>query len=257
MKSNLLTALLIAFTAANGFAQGYYLEYKMTTSVANASSTMKTYYQDGNARTEVAIVSPNFSKTFTTLLLKSTPGKVYMLDPEQKTYREDSVGNKNGMDESQQSDYEVTVLGNEKVNGYNSTHVKVVNIKTQSEQEFWTSTEVSGYAEYLKVKTKYTGKENLTKALAAKGAMGFPVRIKAMEKMGAIQLDLVKAAKQSNPGSLFSLDGYTKSASPSSTGQGTGVSQQEMMQKMQNMTPEERQKYIQQLMQQQQQSQPH
>ena len=139
-----------------------------------------------------------------------------------------------------QQDYEVTVIGKEKVNCYNCTHVKVVRKGSNIAEEMWNSKDVVDYSSLLNVKTRFTGRDNLNKALVAKGAEGFPVRIKSSEHGTDVQIDLVKAERKNQPASLFSLDGYTKSAAKPAGSQ----SQQEMMQKLQNMTPEERQKYI-------------
>ena len=54
-----------------------------------------------------------------------------------------------------------------------------------------------------------------------------------------MQLDLVKAEKKSLDGSLFSTNGYTKSATNSVSGMPVIDAQA-----IQKMTPEERQKYI-------------
>jgi Domain of unknown function (DUF4412) len=257
MKAFSITALFFAISIHFATAQGFYLEYKMSVKGHEGSgSVSKTYYQDGNTLSEVTVNLGSFNKTVTTLLLKSAPDKIYMLNTDQKTYDEADINKKEEMKDANPNDYQVAVLGKEKVNGYNCTHVKVLNLKDSMQTELWTTTEIPGYTDYMKVKTKYTGKDNLNKALEAKGAWGFPARIVATERMGAIQLDLVKATKQSNPASLFSLDGYTKNTpNASQSSSPPPNNQQELMQKIQNMTPEERQKYLQQLLQ--QQNQPH
>jgi hypothetical protein len=259
MENKLLSAFLIAISISVSYAQGYYMEFKM--SMGNASSSaggvMKTWHQDGNTRTEVSMLIQNTNRTIVNLMLKSAPDKLYSLSPEQKTYVEADINKSDASGGDQPTDYEITVLGKEKVNGYNTTHVKILNIKKKTEQDYWTSTEVAGYSDYMKIKTKYTGNAGLTSALTSKGALGFPVRIKGTERAGTFQLDLVKADKQGIPASLFSLDGYTKAGSSTSQSSSAPASQQEMIQKMQNMTPEERQKYIQQMVQQKQQNQPH
>ena len=83
---------------------------------------------------------------------------------------------------------------------------------------------------------KYVGSTKIYTALKAKGAEGFVVRMLAQGDRGdQIQMDLVKAGKQNIDESLFSLNGYTKGA-----GAGPGMGRPDI----QNMTPEQRKAYI-------------
>jgi hypothetical protein len=247
MKRVLLSCLLCGCLAVPGFSQGFYFEFKLTGDKVNGN--MKTYAQDGNSRSElnIALGAPGsgqaMNRNVVALVLKDNPDKTYMLDVDKKTYSELDISKRPDTKDSP-DDYDITVIGKEKVNGYDATHVKVKNKRTNQEQDMWTSTGVANYSELEKIKTKYTGKENLTKALAAKGAEGFPVRFIIKEMNTTVQLDLVAASTKTNPASLFSLDGYTKST-------GAGADRQQMMQQLQNMTPEERQKFIEQMRQQQ------
>lgn len=56
-----------------------------------------------------------------------------------------------------------------------------------------------------------------------------------------VQVDLITAEKRTNPSNLFSLSGYKKSEGPAMPGMGVD------MQKIQQMTPEEREKWIEQM----------
>jgi hypothetical protein len=248
MKRFLSSLFLLGCLAQQGFSQGYYFEFKMTSDKANGN--VKTWSQNGNSRSEVSMnigdpdYAPMTNHVVVALTLKDNPNMVYMLDVDKKNYSEMDVSKRPDAKDAP-DDYEVTVLGKEKVNGYNATHVKVKNKKTNQEQELWTTTEIPHFSEFEKVKSKYTGSENMTKALAAKGAEGFPVRIVVNEAMGSAKLDLVTAELRTNPSNLFSLAGYTKSA-----GAG-GMDRQQLMQQLQNMTPEQRQQFIEQMRQQQ------
>lgn len=251
------TFSLIVFALANTFlfAQGYYMEYKLSSGDQGSgfSGSMKTYAQDGNSRMEMDMNMPNMGAVkMTSLVLKSSPEKVYLVDEKSKSYSELSGNGQEDWKDHPESEYEITLVGKEKVNGYNTTHVKVKRKGEKTDMEMWTTTEIDGYAEYSKIKTRYTGKDNLLKALEEKGAKGFPVRIKTNEDNHPMQIDLVKAEKRTNPASLFSLAGYTKSAGylPNSTNNNV----QEMMKKIQNMTPEEREKWIKQMQDQYQQN---
>lgn len=243
-----LTVLSILITTA----QGYYMEYKLTSGAAeaNTNGTLKTYAQDGNTRMEMNMNVEGFGKmNVVNLVLKSSPNTVYLLDETAKTYTQLSGADDEDWADYPQSEYEVTVVGKEKVNGYNATHVRVKRVGSKTGAlEMWNTTEIAGYAEYAGIKSKYTGKDNMLKAMQAKGAAGFPVRVKAAEKNYTMQMDLVKAEKRSNPSSLFSLSGYTKSREVNYA-PGTG-DMQEMIKKIQNMTPEEQEQWIKQMQQQ-------
>ncbi len=237
----------VAFIILN--AQGYYIEYKLSSpggEEGNLSGLMKSYAQDGNSRMEMNMnVAGMGAMDIVSLSLKSSPNVVYLLNEKSKTYTELNSTDSEDWKDYPQSEYEVTVIGKEKVNGYNATHIKVRRKGNSNDMEMWNTAEVSGYADLAALKTKYTGKSNLIKAMQAKGAEGFPARIRVAEKQYTMQMDLVKAEKRSNPSLLFSLNGYTK-GSGSNTIPGN-INVEEMMQNIQNMTPEEREKWIKQM----------
>jgi len=250
MKRSFLSLVLIASALMQAFGQGAYIEYKMTSEKNNISGTVKTYSLDGNSRTEIALQMPSMPGggiNVITIIKKDAPDTVYMLNEKNKSFSATANTKDKANDDEE---YEITILGKEKVNGYNSTHIKVHYKKANKDGEMWTSKEVADYAFYSNVKNKYLDGNKLYAALTAKGVEGFPVRINVNEgNRGNVQLDLVKVEKQKVDPSIFSVDGYTRTA---------GVNPEDMKAKMQNMTPEERQKYIDQLKQQYlQQQQPH
>lgn len=238
MKKGILTALA-AFTALALSAQGYYMEMKLTSDGQQFSGTMQLYFQDNNSRGDIVMNIPALGGTMniSTISLGAVPGVAYMLDDKKKTYTEIKSDSDESWKDYPQSDYEVTVLGKESVNGYNTTHVRIARKGSKSIEEMWTTTEIIDYADYAKIKSKYTGKDNLYKALEAKGAAGFPVRIKTVEQGMNVQIDLVKAEKRTNPATLFSLSGYKKAEAV--TAMPAGLNVQELMKNMQNMTPEQ------------------
>ena len=242
----LITFSLALFVATTLFAQGFYIEFKITTggNKAVSSGTIKSYSQDGDTRSEVNMAMPQMpggAIKITSLALKADPNKMYLLNEKDKTYSEIETASQEDYKDLPQANYEVTVVGKETVNGYNTTHV-TIKINGVQREEMWTTKDLAGYADFSKIKTKYTGKTNMYKALADKGADGMPVRIKVNERGQGIQMDLVKAEKRNNPSSLFSLSGYTKGSAFS--GIPGAENMQEMMQKMQNMTPQEREEIM-------------
>lgn len=239
MKKLVAITLSTLFAYA-AFAQGYYFEMKMSSPGKGDMGNFKAYSQDGNNRSEINMTTPVGPMNMVSLILKSTPNTMYKLNDKNKTYTEVDITKSSQNKDYPQEEYEVTVIGKEKVNGYNSIHVKVTHKGSTLSEELWTSKEVIDYSSFLSIKTKITDRSNLNKALQAKDADGFPVRVKTTEKGMEMQMDLIKAEKRNNPSSMFSLDGYTKSAGTTATGQ----SKEDMIQKMQDMTPEERQKFI-------------
>jgi tRNA threonylcarbamoyladenosine biosynthesis protein TsaB len=164
-----------------------------------------------------------------------------------KTYSEIVTDNSADWADYEQSEYEITVIGKEKVNGYNATHVKVKVKGGKNLQDMWTSTDIAGYADFARVKTQYTGKDNLNSALAAKGAAGFPVRVVASQDGQSFQIDLVKAEKKAVDKNLFSLSGYEKGGMYPGLPGSIDVSK---LKDLQNMSPDEQRKLIEDLMKQ-------
>jgi len=247
MNMQKLISLSLALLIAGGLsAQGYYVEFKMTSANKEAAlnGSMKSFSQDGNSRSEINMIMPQMpggAIKITSLTLKDEPNKIYLINEKDKTYSEIESATQEDYKDLPQADYEITLVGKETVNGYNTTHV-TIKINDKLREELWTTKDIAGYADFSKIKTKYTGKDNMYKALAAKGAEGMPVRIKATDRGQGMQMDLVKVEKRNNPASLFSLTGYTKGSAFSGILGGQGM--QEMMKKLQNMTPQEREEMM-------------
>jgi len=239
MKKIALSTMMICLVISQVLAQGYYIEYKLTGDGGMAGTT-KSYTQGGNYRAEIEMSGGQMPGGFklVSLTLKDNPQKSYQLNETSKTYTEVDISSALAH-EKDSTEYTVTLVGKEKIDGYNCTHVIAQRIGYPNQEEFWVSTEVLNYKMYMGVKSKYTS-EGLFKALAKAGALGFPVRTKVTERGKSMQIDLVKAEARNNDPALFSLEGYTKSGI---AGSGTTGSQEDMK-RIQNMTPEERQKFI-------------
>ena len=234
MKKKLFFVTFLVTFALNAIAkEGVALEFKLTSK--SFTGTFRTLALDGNSRTEMSMTSASFPNPINvvSLRLSSTPDKAYSLNEKNKTYSEVDLA-KSG--ESEDEEYDITVLGKEKIGNYNCVHVKVVYKKSGKTNEMWLSKDVAGYASYRNVRMKYVGSARIYTALMAKGAEGFVVRILAQSERGEqMQMDLVRAGTQSIDVSLFSLNGYTKS-----TGAGPGMGRPDI----QSMTPEQRKEYI-------------
>ena len=243
MKKNFWLIATFLLVCTNTFGrEGVYLEFKISSQ--SVTGTSKTYSLNGDSRVEMTMQNPAMPAPMSiiTLVLGNNPDKVYGLNDKDKTYTETDVTKspeqKNVGDDEE---YEITVLGKETVNGYAATHVNIVYKKTQRSSEMWLSKDVKGYADYTHIKSKYLGGHKFFDALKEKGAEGFVVRMMLdAGRGGKMQMDLVKAEKRDMPTSLFSLDGYTKTAS---MGGAPGMERPDIG-KLQKMTPEERKKYI-------------
>lgn len=246
MKAKIFLAVLAILTSINVKA-GSYVEFKLT--ISKETGYMKMYNQDGNSRTEMNWKSPSMpggEMNIVNIILKSDAHKTYTLNEKEKTY---SVSDWSAYEsKAKEQEYEVTVIGNEKVNGYNAVHVKLKRKSSQTTQDLWMSKEVQNFEMYKSIQSKYTSSE-MYNVFKDKGVDGFPVRILADEHGRSFQMDLVKAETKTIAASLFSLDGYKKSEAPA------GVSNS-MIQQYQNMTPEERKKMIDQMKKQYEKPQP-
>ncbi len=236
MKKALLSVAFALLAVTVYGKEGIYLEFKMTSSNMNGNS--KSYSAAGDFRTEITMEHPGSGQpiNITSLHLQSTPDVIYSINEKEKTYSKMERGK--GASEGSDDDYDVTVLGKEKVNGFNCTHVTVKNRKTGRESEMWMSKDIPNYSSFTSVKTEQLGGAHFFNALKAKGADGFVARLVAAGGRGEkIQMDLVKAEKRDIPSSYFSLDGYKQTAA---TMPGTGMD----IEALKKMTPEQRQKYI-------------
>jgi|GEM_PF-719724 len=236
----------------NCSAQGVYIEYKITAGDGKEtmSGNSKTYSQDGNSRSEMQFSVPGLpmgAMNTITLIRKDKPNMVTTLNTQNKTYTEMSFEEYKKDENKSDEEFEVTLVGKETVNGYSCTHVIAKYKKSgKVRNDWWTSKDVPGFNGFKGVKgSKYLDDDSFYGKLAEKGADGFPVRMKMSETGGAgsFQMDLVKAEKKNNPASLFEIPaGYTKAATVDLS------KMPKNMQDMQNMTPEEQKKMMEELM---------
>lgn len=243
-----LTSLLLLILCHLAVAGGFYLEFKISGS-QRINGTMKAWSENGNSRSMIemnATGMPAGMGNMSTLFLAAQPGKVFMINEKDKTYYEHEKQKSDDFKDETAEEYEVEVVGKETVNGYASTHVKIRKKDSKSDMDWWVSKDVKNYAEMKTMKAKYIYSKGIYGALAAKGIDGFPVRISVDGKREGtgMQMDLVKAEPMTIPASKFSLDGYTKTTTPGNPMMGMDP------EKIKNMTPEERQKMMQEIMKQ-------
>jgi hypothetical protein len=236
---------------------GIFVEYKIKGPAGpggeqGIQGTMKAWYQDGNTRSQMQMEMPgglgsipgmSDKGNMIMLLLRDQPDKTFMLDEKNKTYVE--ISNKKEKDE-QGDDFEITVIGQEKVNGFNATHIKAVSRgPSKAEMEWWVSKEVAGHEEMKNFRSRQFNTSDMYKSMKSKGVEGFPVKMlmggRGRNKEMVMEMNLVKAEKMDMPESRFSIDGYAKrEGSPFMLG---GMDPE----KLKNMSPEERMKFIQEM----------
>lgn len=234
-----LFTLFICFLSFSKFVKSqdsFYMEYVMT--IGNEKdgmkSTNKTWHSGSGSRIESEMNIPGFGLKKTIMIMpKSNPDVIYTIDEAKKSYTEMIKP----AESKENDDYTVEIIGQEKVGNYNCTHAR---IKTKDQVfEIWITKDIVGYKELYNMAMLQNAAKGLGKALQSnEQLMGVMVKMKSTEKKGAFTMELVKFEKGNFPVTMFEIPaGYTKGASfdPS---------------KMQNMSQEERQKMLEEMMKQ-------
>ena len=239
-KIKVLLLFTVAYLGSAVFAQsGAMFEYKTTSVKGNGS--IKSYYSSSGSRTEIQISIPQMpGGGFTnTMITKSdAPGTMYTLNDKNKTYTTTHITENEKTAACEKC--VVDIIGKEKVGNYNCIHATVTN--GSQINEYWTTTEIVEFEKYTKTNSgnKYMNTSGDYGALIKKGAAGFVVKSIVKEKNGeTMTLELVKFEKKDFPASYFNLPEDYKAASS-----GTPATQGIDINKIQSMTPEERQKYM-------------
>ncbi len=151
-------AAIKSFMKANG-GSGYYFESITTTTTKKGTSkdTSKIYMTStGEGRKEMRMTIPGtMSNQFINIGRASNPKYSIMLYPETKTYALNIIDT--ALINSDNETYEVTKLGNETIQGFNCTHVKLKStfgkgmFKSSSTMDLWTSENVPGYSFLKKI----------------------------------------------------------------------------------------------------------
>jgi hypothetical protein len=239
MRKLILSAMLLAAAAVSA-QNGAMMEFKLSSSMG-ADGTIKSYYSGGNSRVEMALNVPQmpaagFNRT--SIVKSAEPTKSYQLDDQNKTYRVTEVkpASKESADE-----YTVKVIGKDKVAGYGCIHVQVT--KGAEVTDFWTTKEIADYDKYAaKSDNKYMGSGSMYEALKKQNAEGFVVKSFMKDSRGGdFTMELVKIEKKDLAASLFTIPDNYK---PAPTANVPPSAQSVDINKIQNMTPEEREKYI-------------
>ncbi len=248
MKKTISAAIiLLVFFAGSSIAQnGAQIEYKLTSADKTINGTMKMYFSGQNARTEITMLVPQMpgggiSKV--SIIKSDKPTTVYSLDKNSKTYT--TMETKPAAATPDNTPATVKIIGKEKVGKYNCTHAQVTRGKETS--DYWTTMEIADFEKYRKgdSKNKFMGADGTQAALAKNGADGFIVKSVTKDQRGMeMTMELVSFEKKDIAASQFEIPADYKMAAS-----GTGAPTAPVIDaaKLQNMTPEERAKYVEEL----------
>ncbi len=246
--STLLIACICSCMAMAG--SGVYVEYKIASTGGGQglSGTMRSWAaNDGTSRSEMNMTLPSMpggGMKVVTLHKASEPDKIYMLNEGSKTYSVTDMSSFKRKETPAQHDtkIEIQVVGNEKVNGYNSTHIKI-SMNGKPAQDMWTTKDIAGYENYGRISSnKYLADNDMWQQMKAKGADGVPVRLKVSERGGEMQMDLVKAEKTVIPDDKLKIPADYKETQ--GLFGGAGAAGMPTRDEIMNMTPEQREKLM-------------
>lgn len=234
MKKILISLVcLISFSTKVYCQDGFVMEYVMEIGDPKnpMKSTNKIWQSAVGTRLESDMNIPGLGPKKTVMLMpKSNPDFMYTIDDAKKSYTEiktldDTIANE---------DFTIEIVGQEKVAGYNCTHAK---IKTKEQvMDVWTTKDISGYKEFYNATWVQSAAKGAGKAFASKELEGVMVRMKGGTKEASFTMELVKFEKGNFPKAMFEIPaGYTKGMSFDPA-------------KIQNMSPEERAKMMEELM---------
>jgi hypothetical protein len=236
----------LLFASMISLAQnGSYFEYKVSsTNGITGSTTIK--YSEYGMTSSMNMSSPKMpggSMTMSTLKKNDDKETLYMINDKNKTYSKSKRNSAGGHHEDNNT-YTVKKIGNETINGYKCVHAIVTSSNTTS--EVWNTKDIPDYAKYEEAinSNERMGSSKRQQALKDAGCEGFPVKMinKGNEREGEMTMELVKLEKKSYSKSDFEIPaGYTESGNAAAP---AGVPQMKSQDEIMKMTPEERQKYI-------------
>ncbi|RYG18031.1 MAG: DUF4412 domain-containing protein [Chitinophagaceae bacterium] len=118
--SFVITALLVLIVSTSAIAEDIYVYYSIKGPKGPTVDT-KVYSKNGDARMEVIIDMAGMKMTTASLVLKSNPNEMIVLNSLAKSYTKRAIPKK----KPNLQNYSITVIGKEKVGAYNCTRVRV------------------------------------------------------------------------------------------------------------------------------------
>ncbi|TLU83233.1 MAG: DUF4412 domain-containing protein [Chlorobium sp.] len=175
----------------------------------------------------------------------ATPNLIYLINDAAKTYTViDTDEMKKDLEKAGTKDFyedaKIENLGNETVNGFNCTHIRITSDKNV--MEMWVSKEIIDYFTYAKMQSsRDRNMPTLAKKLKDAGLDGFPVRTRMSmtrttakgQEESAVVTELTKVERQGLDASLFKVpDGYVKAEIPSMMNYGSAPRDRKQMEAM-------------------------
>ncbi|MEP7280158.1 MAG: DUF4412 domain-containing protein [Bacteroidota bacterium] len=215
-------AAIKSFMSAKG-GNGFFYQYATSITTKQSGTTADTsnryFTSSGEGRSEMNIPAMMGVKGANSMIILAHAHQRHYslnLDQHDKTYSLNVIDST--LIARGRSDYRVTKIGNETVQGYNCIHARLVStfgsgrFSSTSTMDIWTSTNVPGYALFK----SYTTSQNITpgmlQALEQAGCNGFFVKMTNQDKNVSMNMQLIKAQQMNLPASLFRIPaGYTLS----------------------------------------------
>ncbi|MCS7212045.1 MAG: DUF4412 domain-containing protein [Chloroherpetonaceae bacterium] len=237
-----VSVYLVAFLAFASSALAQFegvIEMKMTATSAagqeTMTATMVNSIKGASFRGETSTSVGGTVIKQIMLLRGSEPNKIYMLNPDTKTYTEMDIASMTDAMTQSDEDYEVKKVGSEKILGYNCTRVQVKWKKSQLTMEMWTTKDVLDWATYVRMQNNPALRSNkLATALRNAGADGMALKVVSETQDGGKNImEVVKVERKAVPASLFEIPkDYKKSEGMFGIPGMTKEKMQEMMKQM-------------------------
>jgi len=242
MKKLFYSILFFASSTIVAIAQnGAQLEYTIS-SASGASGSIKAMFAAGNSRVEMQMIIPQMPGggfTRTSILKSNKPSTSYTLDDKTKTYTTSEISKTNN--NASCDNCVLKIIGKEKIRNYNCTHATVT--KGAETNEFWTTKDIAEFETYVNSNSgnKYMGTNGDYDALKKNGAEGLVVKSITKDTRGGVfTMELTKFEKKELAASFFEIPSDYKPSNSASPAGAPAID----INKLQNMTPEERQKYM-------------
>lgn len=215
-------AAIKTYKTARGGAGVYYEQTTtMTTKKTGTNKSVSRMYftQSGEGRAEMnvaALMGARNGEAIIGLSRISNPRCGALLDDKNKMYSLNVIDT--SLINDDRSQFKVTKIGNELVDGYNCTHAKMVMtsgkglFSSSSTMDIWTSSAVPGYSDLRRMMTSQNITPKMMQALDDAGCGGQVVKMQSTGKDYSMTTELTKAERKTFPASLFIIPaGYTQS----------------------------------------------
>jgi hypothetical protein len=253
LRLPILAAVLSAAAPAGALDFEGTIEMRMTHGDTGKAGTARTLVSKLGTRMEMSTEAGQAGPVqLTTLVLKSAPTMVYMVNDAKKTYVEfDSSRLERPDAAAKEHRWTAKRTGTEKVAGYDCIKGEV----TRDDGETWeisTTRALGGFEGFWRGAASGPRAERaaaMVKALKEAGLDGWPLKLVMHRKneQGATTWEVTRVTRGSPPADLFSLSGYKKTEGMAGAMQLTPEqqqkmekAQQQMQDAMKNMTPEQR-----------------